>query len=69
MTKKKMNTDCPLQVECGKVCNHIGSENECSYYAANARPGASMEKWDRLRISKELEEQNENFKEELKKLD
>ena len=72
MAKKKMNTDCPLQLECGKVCNHIGSENECSYYAANARPGMSMEKWDAVdnaRIEKEFEEQNEKFSEELKKLD
>lgn len=75
MAKKKMNTDCPLQVECGKACNHIGSENECEYYKANARPGMSMEKWDAIeaaeiaRLEAEADEQNEEFKKKLKAVD
>ena len=36
---KKVNNRCPLQAECEKVCKWQGSELDCPYYEANARPG------------------------------
>lgn len=41
---QSINDRCPLQNECGrKRCDYKSREQECSYYYANARPGAEID--------------------------
>ena len=35
MSKKIKNKNCPLQEECERKCEHIGSEENCDYYKNN----------------------------------
>ena len=49
MAKKIKNERCPLQKECGRKCEHIGSELKCDYYKNNGIGDSSIPDQEELR--------------------
>lgn len=47
--KKGGNKRCPFRNQCGKVCEHVGSELRCDYYKYNACGDDVIEDQERIR--------------------
>ncbi len=60
--RKGANKRCPFRNQCGKVCEHVGSELGCSYYKYNACGDDVIE--DQERIREIMEKANIREKEE-----
>ena len=60
--KKGSNKRCPFCNQCGKICEHVGSELACTYYKYNACGDDIIE--DQERIRKAMEKANMREKEE-----
>lgn len=51
--KKGSNKRCPFRNQCGKICEHVGSELACTYYKYNACGDDIIEDQERIRKAME----------------
>ena len=49
IARKGANKRCPFRKQCGKVCEHVGSELDCDYYKWNACGDDIIEDQERIR--------------------
>ncbi len=61
---KKLNSRCPLQGECERVCKYERRELDCDYYDANARPGLMIEDQEAIREKKYADREYELHEDE-----
>lgn len=65
MSKSNRNKRCPLQPECGRKCEHVGSELNCIYYKHNGIGDKTIADQEELRAQLEHLKQVAMFEEEL----
>jgi len=70
MAKKKLNTRCPLQVECERKCTYEGHELDCDYYFNNAvGEDRTIEDQELIRAEREREVYEAEYEAELAAVD
>ena len=65
MAKKIKNERCPLQNECGRKCENVGTELQCDYYRNNGIGDSTIPDQEELREEIARLKDNEDFAAEL----
>lgn len=65
MGRKTKNERCPLQKECGRTCEHVGTELKCDYYKNNGIGDNTIPDQEELRQKLESLREIEGFEREI----